>query len=182
MKFCSVMAAVAASLVLAACGGGGSSGGSMGNGAVIPTPVIPNPIPSGSPASAPSAAPSASPTLLPSPMPTTTPAPTMPASTVTIKGAPGFISPNGFTLYVFGADTLNVSNCNAACAQIWPPFMAPANAQAVGGFTAITRADGTKQWAFNGHPLYNFTGDAKAGDANGDGLNLNGGIWHVARP
>jgi hypothetical protein len=35
------------------------------------------------------------------------------------------------------------------------------------------------QWAFDGRPLYYFAGDAKAGDANGDG---SGGVWHVVRP
>jgi predicted lipoprotein with Yx(FWY)xxD motif len=106
----------------------------------------------------------------------------MPASTVSILGSPGFASPNGFTLYVFGADTANVSNCNAGCAAIWPPFMASANAKPVGSFTIITRADGSKQWAYKTRALYNFSGDARPGDAHGDGLNLNGGIWHVARP
>lgn len=146
--------------LLAACGGGGTGGGYGGN-TMVPPVNRPNPTPTASATATPGA---------------------MPALTATIKGTAGFASPNGFTLYEFGADTLNVSNCNAGCAAIWPPFMAAAGAQAVGGFTVITRADGSKQWAFNGHALYNFSGDAKAGDANGDGLNLNGGIWHVARP
>jgi predicted lipoprotein with Yx(FWY)xxD motif len=60
--------------------------------------------------------------------------------------------------------------------------MASATAKAVGSFTIITRADGSKQWAYKTHALYNFSGDARPGDAHGDGLNLNGGIWHVARP
>jgi predicted lipoprotein with Yx(FWY)xxD motif len=159
MKF-NVLPALLAAATLAACGGGGS-GGTSGGG-MVPAPV---PAPSTAPTSAPTNAPASA-----------------PASTATIKGAPGFASPNGLTLYVFGADTPNVSNCNAGCDSIWPPFMAGANAKATGSFTIITRQDGSKQWAYKSQPLYNFSGDAKAGDANGDGLNLNGGIWHVARP
>jgi predicted lipoprotein with Yx(FWY)xxD motif len=132
--------------------GGGGSGGAYGGG-TIPAPPAVSPSPGSSP-----------------------------ALQATILGTAGFTSPNGFTLYVFGADTANVSHCNAGCSSIWPPFAAAANAQAVGSFTIITRADGSKQWAYKTHPLYNFSGDAKAGDANGEGLNLNGGIWHVARP
>lgn len=147
------MPLLAASL-LAACGGGGSGAYGGGGGPVVPAPT-----------------------------PTTQPVPgAQPATTVTILGSPGFSSPNGFTLYVFGADTANVSNCNAGCDAIWPPFMASANAQAVGSFSVITRADGSKQWAYKTKPLYNYSGDTAAGQANGEGLFLNGGVWHVARP
>ena len=55
--------------------------------------------------------------------------------------------------------------------------MAP-NAAALGDYTIITRADGARQWAFKGMPLYYFAKDAKPGDKNGDGA---GGVWRVAR-
>jgi predicted lipoprotein with Yx(FWY)xxD motif len=51
-----------------------------------------------------------------------------------------------------------------------------------GNFTVITRSDGSHQWAYKTHPLYNFAGDAKPGDTNGNGLNQFGGIWTIARP
>ena len=40
----------------------------------------------------------------------------------------------------------------------------------------ITRDDGTKQVTFYGHPLYHFSGDAKAGDTNGQG---SGSVWYL---
>lgn len=119
--------------------------------------------------------------MVPAPKATATPS-GMPAQTAQILGSAGFVSPNLFTLYEFGADTAGVSNCSGACAAVWPPFAASANAQPTGLFTIIVRADGIHQWAYKGHALYNFSGDARPGDAAGDGLNLNGGIWHVARP
>jgi predicted lipoprotein with Yx(FWY)xxD motif len=117
----------------------------------------------------------------PTPVASSTPAAT-PASLKQLLGSSGWTSPNGFTLYVFAADTSNTSNCNASCAIVWPPFAASAHDAATGNFSVIMRADGTRQWAYNSHPLYNYAGDTKAGDTNGNGLNQFGGIWTVARP
>jgi len=47
-----------------------------------------------------------------------------------------------------------------------------------GTFGTITRSDGSKQATFNGHPLYTYKGDSKPGEASGNGLNINGGLWH----
>lgn len=110
------------------------------------------------------------------------PASSTPAITQTILGAPGFATPNGFTLYEFSGDAANVSNCNGACAAVWPPFMAAAGAQPSGNFTVIMRTGGGQQWAFNGHPLYTFSGDTSAGMANGQNVASNGGTFTVARP
>jgi predicted lipoprotein with Yx(FWY)xxD motif len=110
------------------------------------------------------------------------PASSTPAITETILGSPGFATPNGFTLYVFSADGMNMSNCTGNCAAIWPPFMAASGAQANGGFSVITRSDGSRQWAFNGHPLYTFSGDTQPGQANGQNVSASGGTFTVARP
>lgn len=105
-----------------------------------------------------------------------------PAITQTILGAPGLATPNGFTLYEFSGDAAGVSNCTGACAAVWPPFMATAGAQSTGNFTVIMRAGGGAQWAFNGHPLYTFSGDTSPGMANGQNVAANGGTFTVARP
>jgi hypothetical protein len=34
------------------------------------------------------------------------------------------------------------------------------------------------QAAYNGHPLYTYTGDKSPGQATGNGLNVSGGVWH----
>ena len=34
------------------------------------------------------------------------------------------------------------------------------------------------QATFDGHPLYTFAGDTAPGQAKGNGLNANGGLWH----
>jgi predicted lipoprotein with Yx(FWY)xxD motif len=63
-----------------------------------------------------------------------------------------------------------------------PPFAASSSAQATGNFTVIMRTDGTRQWAYKGHPLYTFSGDTAAGQANGQNMAANGGVFTVARP
>jgi predicted lipoprotein with Yx(FWY)xxD motif len=34
------------------------------------------------------------------------------------------------------------------------------------------------QATFDGHPLYTFADDTAPGQAKGNGLNANGGLWH----
>ena len=86
----------------------------------------------------------------------------------------------GMTLYTFDKDSAGKSACNGPCATNWPPLKAEASARAEGGYSVVTREDGSKQWAYKGKPLYTWTKDAKPGDTTGDGF-LNG-AWHIARP
>ena len=80
------------------------------------------------------------------------------------------------TLYTFDKDMPGKSNCTGLCAVIWPPVIAAGTAKSTGRFTTIIRDDGTKQWSYNGKPLYGYVSDTKAGDTNGDGVD---GVWHV---
>ncbi|MBM9506643.1 hypothetical protein ITX44_19200 [Streptomyces sp. KK5PA1] len=95
---------------------------------------------------------------------------------------------SGKTLYDFGSDTATMSTCNGACAKAWPPLTA-ANGmpKAVSGLdtskiTTFKRSDGTMQVAYNGHPLYYFVQDTKAGDTNGQGSSAFGAPWYVVSP
>jgi predicted lipoprotein with Yx(FWY)xxD motif len=83
------------------------------------------------------------------------------------------------TLYTFSKDTTGRSNCSGPCAKNWPPATA-AGGISGGKVTMIKRTDGTSQAALDGHPLYRFAGDRKAGDANGDRVNAFGGLWKTA--
>jgi predicted lipoprotein with Yx(FWY)xxD motif len=47
-----------------------------------------------------------------------------------------------------------------------------------GGVGTIRRADGSEQLTYNGHPLYTYISDTAPGQARGNNLNLNGGLWH----
>jgi predicted lipoprotein with Yx(FWY)xxD motif len=86
----------------------------------------------------------------------------------------------GLTLYVFDKDSGGKSACSGPCASNWPPLAAVASAMPMGDYSIITRDDGSKQWAYKGHPLYTWKDDKKPGDITGDGR-LNG-AWHIAQP
>ena len=98
----------------------------------------------------------------------------------TISGVSVLTNAQGLTLYWFVPDSPTKSVCNGGCAGYWPPVKGPATLAAgvSGTLTTITRADGTKQAAYNGHPLYTYIGDSKPGQASGNNVFLNGGRWH----
>ena len=100
--------------------------------------------------------------------------------TAKIGGATVVTNAKGFTLYWFVPDTATTSKCNGSCATFWPPVKGPATAGAgvTGKLATIKRADGSVQATYNGHPLYTYVGDHAPGQATGNGLNVNGGVWH----
>ncbi len=99
--------------------------------------------------------------------------------TARISGSAVLVSARGFTLYWFAPDTPTSSSCNGSCAVYWPPVKGPVAAAGVPGqFGTIKRAGGSLQATYNGHPLYTYIGDARPGEDSGNGVNLNGGVWH----
>jgi len=160
--------AALAVLGMAACGGDDDDDDAGdGNGTAPPTQVSPEA------------------TATATPAPTTAPTPPPPAAAIKVAdaGPLGAIltSGDGRTLYIFTNDTAGKSVCNGSCALAWPPVLSdqvPKVEGATGEFSLVTRDDGKKQVAFNGKPLYTYSGDQKAGDTTGEGV---GGVWFVAK-
>jgi predicted lipoprotein with Yx(FWY)xxD motif len=100
--------------------------------------------------------------------------------TTTIGGTTVLTSAKGFTLYSFAPDTATTSKCYGTCAAYWPPVTGTAAASpgVPGRVGTIRRTDGTEQLTYNGRPLYTYIGDSAPGQARGNNLNLNGGLWH----
>lgn len=100
--------------------------------------------------------------------------------TTRIAGVNVLVNAKGFTLYWFVPDTAAKSNCNGSCAAYWPPLAGPVTASPglPGRLGTIKRSDGSLQATYNGHPLYTYVGDSAPGKVSGNGLNLNGGVWH----
>jgi predicted lipoprotein with Yx(FWY)xxD motif len=100
--------------------------------------------------------------------------------TTKIGGATVLTNGKGFTLYWFAPDTSTTSKCNGSCAAYWPPMKGPVTAGTgvTGKLGTIKRSDGSTQATYNGHPLYTYVADSAPGQAKGNGLNINGGLWH----
>ena len=88
---------------------------------------------------------------------------------------------SGLTLYLFAPDTATKSACYGSCAAYWPPVTGTPSAGTgvTGQLGTITRTGGATQATYDGHPLYTYIGDSAPGQASGNNLNLNGGLWHV---
>ena len=100
--------------------------------------------------------------------------------TTTIGGTTVLTNAKGFTLYSFAPDTPAASKCYGSCAVYWPPVTGTAAASpgVPGRIGTIKRTDGSEQLTYNGHPLYTYIADTAPGQARGNNINLNGGVWH----
>ena len=85
------------------------------------------------------------------------------------------VDTKGMTVYTFDKDSAGKSACTGRCAENWPPVPAP-DGNLSAPYSAVIRADGTRQLAYNGKPLYTFVKDRKPGDRTGDKVN---DVWHV---
>jgi predicted lipoprotein with Yx(FWY)xxD motif len=144
---------LAISLTLAACGSSSTSSST--------TPASS----ASTPASAPSSAAGASSAAVKT------------ASNTTL-GSTVLVDAQGKTLYHLSGESNTKFLCtSAACVGEWPPVSARAGSGGVSGLETVKRPDGSEQLAYKGQPLYAFAGDKAAGEANGQGVQADGGTW-----
>jgi len=88
---------------------------------------------------------------------------------------------NGHTLYSLSVETNGRFVCTGGCLGTWKPLVVPRGVKPKGPVKlgTIRRPDGKTQVTFKGRPLYSFDGDAKPGEANGEGFK-DVGTWHAA--
>jgi predicted lipoprotein with Yx(FWY)xxD motif len=94
------------------------------------------------------------------------------------------VDSQGRTLYLFKADQGTKSACIGACARAWPPLLVHGKPTLGNGVNAslvgtTTRPEGTMQVTYNGHPLYLFAQDNRAGETNGQAVSAFGAAWFV---
>jgi predicted lipoprotein with Yx(FWY)xxD motif len=87
----------------------------------------------------------------------------------------------GRTLYTLSAEVRGKFICTGACLSTWHPLVVPKGVKPLGPtrLGLVKRPDGRMQVTFRGRPLYTFSGDARAGQANGEGFE-DVGTWHAA--
>jgi predicted lipoprotein with Yx(FWY)xxD motif len=129
----------------------------------------------------------------PTPAPATAAPGTAAATRLVLKVArvPGFgpfvVNGKGRTIYRFDRDRTNppASVCLAACAETWPPVLAPGGVKIVS--TAIdselvgtlVRPDGGRQLTLGGWPLYYYRDDLTLGQTTAYGRD---GAWFPVAP
>jgi predicted lipoprotein with Yx(FWY)xxD motif len=115
---------------------------------------------------------------------TATPAASKGAAVSVTKGSAGtyLTGAGGRALYLWVADSKGMSSCSGACAKAWPPLTTKGKPVGTGSVKSsqlgtIKRSDGTEQVTYDGHPLYYFEGDPKAGTTTGQGSDAFGAKW-----
>jgi predicted lipoprotein with Yx(FWY)xxD motif len=99
------------------------------------------------------------------------------------------VDSRGRTLYMFVPDKRKKVTCTSvSCVAAWPPLkLTGAKAVAAGKakqslISSDPNPKGGKVVTYAHWPLYTYIGDTKPGQASGQALNLNGGLWYVLSP
>jgi predicted lipoprotein with Yx(FWY)xxD motif len=115
---------------------------------------------------------------------------TVKISAATVPGlGPVLVNAQGRTLYIFEPDHHQKVTCVSSCAAVWPPVVLPAGAKpaAAGSVKEAPLGSdpspsGGRVVTYAGWPLYTYVADSAPGQARGQALNLNGGLWYVISP
>ena len=107
----------------------------------------------------------------------------------TLEGVDGpYIADSaGNAVYFLEGDT-DGSKCVDACTVAWMPVLVTsATPSGAPGLDAsqvgvVTRADGSSQASYNGHPLYRYSADSGAGSVAGQGIQDKWGHWYLLTP
>jgi predicted lipoprotein with Yx(FWY)xxD motif len=133
----------------------------------------------------------AEPATAPAPAPAATPAPDSGPSVGTLvvagQGNDRYLTDNaGRAVYILEGDDTG-TRCVDDCLRTWPVV---GGAAPVSGVPEVdgaligttTRADGTTQVTYAGHPLYYFADDTEIGATNGRAVNDTWGHWYLVKP
>jgi predicted lipoprotein with Yx(FWY)xxD motif len=101
---------------------------------------------------------------------------------------------HSFPLYESSADTSNSSACGTPCSRVFEPLLTTGTPGiqgpgVTGGIGSFTRADGTTQVTYNGHPLYLYSdegidnaGPGAPATGSGDNKTVGSGTFHLVIP
>lgn len=112
----------------------------------------------------------------------------VPVATQVVDGLGNVLTTDGgAVLYLFEPDAQRRVTCTGVCAALWPPYRGTPTAAAGSDVQesllgTVDSPDGGTQVTYNGWPLYTYVGDVGPGQANGHGLDANGGLWYAVAP
>ena len=92
------------------------------------------------------------------------------------------LTTKGFAVYTYKPDTALMSTCTGACAKDWPPVLAPKGTMTVSSSVTLAKPLSVHQTAnglqvfYDGHALYTYAEDTKAGVAMGHGADTE---WYL---
>jgi predicted lipoprotein with Yx(FWY)xxD motif len=97
------------------------------------------------------------------------------------------VNPAGRTLYSLSTETAHHLLCKSKeCLNFWPPLTVVSRSTKVtvpssvhGKLGLIKRSNGILQVTLGGKPVYRFRADSARGQIRGEGLELDGGVWHA---
>jgi predicted lipoprotein with Yx(FWY)xxD motif len=112
---------------------------------------------------------------------------TLKTTTNTKLGERIVVASSGRTVYTLSGETTHHLLCTSSqCMHFWPPITTSAHGKlkagnGVSGKLGRISRNGKFQVTLGGHPLYRYSGDSGAGQANGEGIKSFGGTWHVVK-
>lgn len=112
------------------------------------------------------------------------------ASTVKVRDSrfgDVLVDGKGRILYLFTKEKQPRSRCYGNCATAWPPFRSSGKPRAGTGANGrlvgtTKRRTGRRQVTYNGHPLYYYIADKRAGQITCQDVFEFGGTWLVIAP
>jgi predicted lipoprotein with Yx(FWY)xxD motif len=97
------------------------------------------------------------------------------------------VASNGRTLYMLSGGTTSKPLCtSSACLKFWPPLWSATKPTVSGSAKSSLvnwfKRSGKWQVTYDGHPLYTFAGDTKAGQVTGEGVKDGSATWWAVSP
>ncbi|GCE31367.1 lipoprotein [Dictyobacter alpinus] len=98
------------------------------------------------------------------------------------KQAPVLLNNKDFAVYTYKPDPALQSTCTGDCAKDWPPVLAPKGMMTVSSSMALPKQLSVHQTAngaqvfYDGHALYTYAEDKQAGQAMGNGEDMD---WYL---
>lgn len=104
-------------------------------------------------------------------------------ATINGKQVKVLMTKKGFAIYYSKSDAMFTATCTGACAQAWPPVLAPQGMMTVSSSISLPKHLSVRQTPngaqvfYDGHALYTYASDMQPGLATGRAVGM---VWYLA--